>query len=416
VTQAPSAVSADQADEMRAAMTDRLVAGGWISGSEVAAAFRTVPRHLFVPEGTPLETAYDLDQSVVTKVGAGGASVSTVSAPWLQARMITQAGIAPGMRVLEVGSGGYNAALLAHLVGESGRVVTLDIDPEVTARATAGLDAAGYGDRVVVVTADAEHGAPAHADYDAVVVTVGAWDIAPAWLEQLTPDGVLVVPLRMNTFTRSLALRRSGEHWASTSAQLCGFVPMQGLGARVERRLQLRDPAGGVVTLLFDETELDDPRVLTGALDHGPVQAWSGLTIPAQAGFADLHLWLAGFLPGFCRVEAGPGTPMAAEGVCKTWFPFGGVLGDSLCVMELRDSDLPGAEREFGARGYGPHAGEAAEALVTQIKTWDAHGRQLPGDAFAYWPAGTTISSSDALVCQFRKTHGTATITWPPAG
>lgn len=47
----------------------------------------------------------------------------------------------------------------------------MDIDPEVTARATAGLDAAGYGDRVVVVTADAEHGVPAHADYDAVVVT-----------------------------------------------------------------------------------------------------------------------------------------------------------------------------------------------------------------------------------------------------
>jgi protein-L-isoaspartate(D-aspartate) O-methyltransferase len=171
-----------------------------------------------------------------------------------------------------------------------------------------------------------------------------------------------------------------------------------------------------VVRLLFDETELDDPRLLTGALDHGPVQAWSGLTIPAQVDFADLHLWLAGFLPGFCRVEAGPGTPMAAEGVCRTWFPFGGVLGDSLCVMELRDSDLPGTEREFGARGYGPHAGEAAEALVTQIKAWDAHGRQLPGDAFAYWPAGTTISSSNALVCQFRKTHGTATIAWPPAG
>jgi protein-L-isoaspartate(D-aspartate) O-methyltransferase len=230
VTQALSAASADQADEVRAAMTDRLVASGWISGPEVQAAFRTVPRHLFVPAGTPLQTAYDVGQSVVTKVGAGGASMSTVSAPWLQGRMIIQAGIAPGMRVLEVGSGGYNAALLAHVVGESGRVVTVDIDPEVTARASAGLDAAGYGDRVVVVTADAEHGVPAHANYDAVVVTVGAWDIAPAWLEQLAPDGVLVVPLRMNTFTRSLAFRRSGEHWASTSAQLCGFVPMQGLG------------------------------------------------------------------------------------------------------------------------------------------------------------------------------------------
>lgn len=111
MTQAPSAASADQTDQMRAAMTDRLVADGWISGwaglsTAVQAAFRTVPRHLFVPDATSLETAYDADQSVATKVGAGGASMSTVSAPWLQARMITQAGIAPGMRVLEVGSGG----------------------------------------------------------------------------------------------------------------------------------------------------------------------------------------------------------------------------------------------------------------------------------------------------------------------
>ncbi|MCK9904179.1 methyltransferase, FxLD system [Frankia sp. Cpl3] len=340
-------------------------------------------------------------------------SLSTVSAPWLQARMIAQAGIAPGMRVLEVGSGGYNAGLLAHVVGATGQVVTVDIDPEITARATAGLDAAGYGARVRVVTADAEHGVPAHADYDAIMVTVGAWDLTPAWLEQLTGDGVIVVPLRMNTFTRSLAFRRSGEHWASTSAQLCGFVPMQGLGARGERRLHLRDPAGGVVTLLFDETEIDDPRALTGALEHDPVQAWSGRMIPAQGQFADLHLWLAGLLPGFCRVEAGPGTPLAAEGFCRTWFPFGGVFDDSFCVMEVRESGRPDGGHEFGARGYGPHAAEAAEELVAQLKAWDAHGRKIPGDAYAYWPAGTTIPTSEAPVCQFRKVHGTATITWP---
>lgn len=416
MTQAPDAANPDLADEMRAAMVDRLVADGWISGPKAEAAFRTVPRHLFVPEGTPLEKAYDADQSVVTKAGPHGVSMSTVSAPWLQARMITQAGIAPGMKVLEVGSGGYNAALLAHVVGEQGQVVTMDIDPEVTARATAGLDASGYGDRVIVVTADAEDGVPAYADYDAIVVTVGAWDLAPAWREQLTDGGVIVVPLRMNTFTRSLALRQSGEHWVSTSAQLCGFVPMQGLGARKERRLQMRDPAGGVVTLLFDEAEIDNPHSLAGALEHGPVQAWSGVTIPTQGEFGDLHLWLAGFLPGFCRVEAGPGTPMAAEGVCRTWFPFGAVLDDSFGVMELRDSDLPGGDREFGARGYGSHATEAAEALVAQIKAWDAHGRQIPDDAFAYWPADTTIPASDAPVGQFRKSHATVTITWPPAG
>ncbi|WP_322769618.1 methyltransferase, FxLD system [Frankia sp. Cr1] len=417
MSQAESIISTGSEDELRAAMTDRLVADGWIGRPEVEAAFRAVPRHLFVPDGTPLETAYGVDQSVVTKVGAGGASMSTVSAPWLQARMIEQAGIAAGMRVLEIGSGGYNAALVAEITGEKGLVVTVDIDRDVTARASAGLRAGGYDERVVVVTADAEYGVGEYADYDAILVTVGAWDIAPAWLEQLTPGGVIVMPLRMNTFTRSLAFRRAEECWASTSAQLCGFVEMQGVGARVERRLALHDPAGGQVTLLFDETELNDPTLLEGALESGAVRAWSGLTIPDQVDFADLHLWLAGFLPGFCRVEAGQGTPMAAEGVCKTWFPFGGVLGDSFCVMELRETGVRGAEYEFGARGYGPHAAEAAEALVAQIKDWDRHGRAIPGDAFAYWPAGTTITALDsAPTGMFHKAHGTATITWPSAG
>ena len=54
----------------------------------------------------------------------------------------------------------------------------MDIDPDISARASAALDAAGYGDRVTVVTADGEHGFPDRAPYDAIVVTA-AWDLPP---------------------------------------------------------------------------------------------------------------------------------------------------------------------------------------------------------------------------------------------
>ncbi len=60
------------------------------------------------------------------------------------------------MRVLEIGSGGYNAALLREIVGDDGQVVTVDIDSEITDRATRTLAAAGYDD-VEVITADAEY-------------------------------------------------------------------------------------------------------------------------------------------------------------------------------------------------------------------------------------------------------------------
>jgi protein-L-isoaspartate(D-aspartate) O-methyltransferase len=329
--------------------------------------------------------------------------------------MIAQAGIGPGMRVMEIGSGGYNAALLAEVTGE--HVVTVDIDPDITDRASAALDAAGYAGRVTVVTADGEHGFPDRAPYDAIVVTAAAWDLPLAWRDQLLPDGRLAVPLVMNTFTRSLGFRRAGDHWESDSAQLCGFVPMQGTGQAPLRRVPLAGPDGGHVTLRpGDETGPEDAGLLDGALGTGPVTVWSGLVIAKGVGFEDLQLWLAGgFLPGFCRVDGSDSQALPAAEGNKTWFGFGGVLGDSFSVMAMRKTGIPGAEFEFGARAFGPHAAAEAEALIAQVAAWDARGRAIPGNAFAYWPAGTEIPPLGDRVGVFRKRHGIVTLTWPPA-
>src|ERR1700761_1525146 len=144
-------------ESLRAAMVDQLVADhagkGLIMRREVEAALRAVPRHEFIP-GVPLEEAYRADHAVITK-RAGGEVVSSVSAPWLIAEMLGQAAGAAGgglhgRRVLEIGSGGYNAALLRELVGPSGSVTTVDIDPDVTGRARACLAAAGYEGVTVV--------------------------------------------------------------------------------------------------------------------------------------------------------------------------------------------------------------------------------------------------------------------------
>ncbi|HET9896690.1 MAG TPA: hypothetical protein VFQ44_17305 [Streptosporangiaceae bacterium] len=124
--------------------------------------------------------------------------------------MLEQAAIEPGMRVLEIGSGGYNAALIAELVGPSGAVTTVDIDPDVTGRATELLAAAGYG-QVRVVLADGTGGEPAGAPYDRIMVTVEAADIAPAWVTQLVPQGRLVVPLRVCSLTRSVVRTPRGS-------------------------------------------------------------------------------------------------------------------------------------------------------------------------------------------------------------
>jgi protein-L-isoaspartate(D-aspartate) O-methyltransferase len=109
--------------------------------------------------------------------------------------MLEQADLHPGMRVLEIGSGGYNAALIAELVGTEGAVTTVDIDPDVVDRARRYLEAAGYS-QVTVVLADTANGVPERAPFDRIIVTAGVWDLPSAWADQLAVGGRLVVPLR----------------------------------------------------------------------------------------------------------------------------------------------------------------------------------------------------------------------------
>jgi protein-L-isoaspartate(D-aspartate) O-methyltransferase len=169
--------AAPRADELRTAMVAALREMGAIQTEPVADVFRTVERHLFAP-GEPLEKVYAANSAVVTKRDETGLAISSLSAAHIQAVMLEQAQIRPGMRVLEVGSGGCNAAYLTKLVSAAGQVTSVDIDPDIVASAKAHLAAAGY-DHVNVVLADAENGVPDHAPYDRVIVTTGAWDLPP---------------------------------------------------------------------------------------------------------------------------------------------------------------------------------------------------------------------------------------------
>ncbi|MGH3831208.1 MAG: methyltransferase, FxLD system, partial [Pseudonocardiaceae bacterium] len=217
------------ADELRRAMIDGIIVSHEILGlalpRELEAAFRTVRRDLFIP-GVSLSEAY-ADDSIVTKRNDRGGSLSSVSAPTVIALLLGQLQVRPGQRVLEIGSGGYNAALLQELVGPAGSVTTIDIDQWVVARAC--LAVSGYRD-VRALCADGEFGAPEFGPFDRIIVTVGAWDIPPAWREQLAEGGRLVVPLRTEGIIRSWALEHSGGHLVSHDQLICGFVPMQGLG------------------------------------------------------------------------------------------------------------------------------------------------------------------------------------------
>lgn len=210
----------------RNVLADELGRKGYVRTASVERAFRAVPRHLFIPEVDP-DRAYR-DEVVPIEV-PGGTVASSASQPAIVAQMLEQLGIEPGDRVLEVGAAtGYNAALMAHLVGEGGHVVTVEIDQSLARRARESLAAAGYA-RVEVIHADGGLGHPEGAPYDRIIVTTGAPDIAPAWRDQLAPEGRLVLPLELWPGLQVCAAFEPAEgHLASVAAVWCGFLRMSG--------------------------------------------------------------------------------------------------------------------------------------------------------------------------------------------
>ena len=142
-----------------------------------------------------------------------------------------------GGSVLEIGAGtGYNAALLAALVGAPGRVVTIDIDPEVADEARSHLALAGAG-HVEVICGDGARGWPGRAPYDGIIVTAGVSDLAPAWATQLAPGGRLVIPLSIRGVQQCVALTPANGHLRSVAVCGCQFMPLTGAMANGDQRL-----------------------------------------------------------------------------------------------------------------------------------------------------------------------------------
>ena len=159
----------------------------------VVTALERVPRHRFLP-GVDLDEAH-ADRPVVA-LRRDGHVLATVSQPTMVAMMLDVAALEPGLRVLEVGAGrGYHAALMGVMVSPGGRVVTVDVEEELTAFATAAVDDLGLSDVVAVRTGDGRAGWAADGPYDRIVATAEASEVPDAWVDQLVVGGLLVAPL-----------------------------------------------------------------------------------------------------------------------------------------------------------------------------------------------------------------------------
>ncbi len=153
---------------------------------KVAKAMLKIPRHLFVPEH--ISEAYN---DYPLPIGYG----QTISAPHMVAIMCELLNLKEGDKVLEVGAGsGYHAAIVAEIVGEKGKVVTIERIPELAERARKTLEELGIKN-VKVVVGDGSKGYEEEAPYDKIYVTASAPDVPKSLIKQLKKGGRLVIPI-----------------------------------------------------------------------------------------------------------------------------------------------------------------------------------------------------------------------------
>ncbi|MEV7394074.1 methyltransferase, FxLD system [Streptomyces sp. NPDC091215] len=395
--------------ELRNQMVRHLIETGAVRSPRVVAAFRTVPRHLAAPE-VEMDKAYNTESALITKTDETGVDISSVSAPRIQAMQIEQADIQPGMNVLEIGSGGVNAAYLAEMVGGHGHVVTVDIAPDVTQRAKGFLKETGYRN-VTIITADGGSGAIDFQPFDRIIVTVQAADIPSSWLHQLTTGGRLVVPLRMRGMTRTVAFVRDDHRLISDGFELCGFVPMQGTG---ENRMQvalIHDVEGEEIGLRLDDHPQPDTKALAEALHMPRHEAWSAVVLAGDESNEHLDLWLTTALDNLPLMAAKPAARQ--RGLVASASPLGIptlVDGDSFAYRTVRRTEDPD-RFELGAIGHGPRAQDVAERLITEMQTWN---REHRGDRahIEVYPAGTPDGQLPTGRVVDRP-HSRITISWP---
>ena len=220
--------SADPHAEMRRGMLEAIAdtttrtaesTGVEAIAPEVMAALERVPRHEFVPPEIA-DLAYE---NRPLPIGHG----QTISQPYIVALMTHLLGLGSHHRTLEIGTGsGYQAAVLAELVD---RVHTIEIVPPLARQAAERLPRLGY-DNVEVRLGDGYFGWRAAAPFDAIIVTAAASHVPPPLVDQLAPNGALVIPVGEQFAVQMLLLVRKHESGAVSVRQILPvrFVPLTG--------------------------------------------------------------------------------------------------------------------------------------------------------------------------------------------
>ncbi|MFF8604017.1 ATP-grasp peptide maturase system methyltransferase [Streptomyces sp. NPDC015232] len=216
-----------------------------------------------------------------------GVPTSSSTDPTTVVGMIEALDLVAGHRVLEIGTGtGYSTALMCHYLGEDD-VTTIEVDPQVAARADAALEASGYSTWTVV--GDGLLGHPYRAPYDRVIATCAVRRIPYAWIRQTRPGGVVLGTVGSWPWGTGLAKLAVGDDGTAVGS-------IVGRSSFMQARAQAVAPVAG---------------------DLSARTAYADSERPTRVSPLVLEQWMPAFLaqlaaPGaqFVRATGGDGSPL----------------------------------------------------------------------------------------------------------
>lgn len=195
-------------------MVEEQIAARGVRDERVLKAMLNVERHLFVPPGLRDEAYYDEP----LPIGLG----QTISQPYIVAYMTESAGLEPGHKVLEIGTGsGYQSAVLSGLVKE---VFTIEAVDRLAGAAAERLSSMGYKN-ITVRTGDGYIGWQEAGPFDAIIVTAAPPRIPEDLVAQLKTGGRMVIPVG-ELFQELCLITKTGSGYEKRPLLAVRFVPM----------------------------------------------------------------------------------------------------------------------------------------------------------------------------------------------
>ena len=200
-------------------LIDSLIKQGWLKTPEIIKSFQKIKRIDFLPEG--MERLAELNEAL--PIGSG----QTISQPLVVAFMIEKLEPKSGDKILDIGAGsGWTTALLAEIVGSKGKVVAIEVIPELMEFGKKNIAKYNFIEqgKVEFICADGSKGYKKEAPFDKILCSAAAQEKIPsAWKEQLKIGGRTVTPMGSSIW---LLIKKSEREFEEIEFPGFAFVPL----------------------------------------------------------------------------------------------------------------------------------------------------------------------------------------------